>query len=89
MAFADTKNGWYKIKVKEVSEMSSKERYDVAFKKDIAQVYLNGQRIAPSSADELRLPVNTIYKWATQYKADPDNALSGSGNMKPNDADLI
>lgn len=50
------------IKVKEVSEMSAKKRYDVAFKKDIAQVYLNGQRTASSLADELGLHVNTIYK---------------------------
>jgi len=28
------------IKVKEVSEMSEKKRYDTAFKKEIAQVYL-------------------------------------------------
>jgi transposase len=77
------------IKVKEVSEMSAKKRYDVAFKKDIAQVYLDGRRTAPSLADELGLHVNTIYKWAEQYKTDPDNAFPGSGNMKPNDADLM
>jgi hypothetical protein len=52
------------IKVKEVSEMSAKKRYDVAFKKEIAQVYLDGQRTAPSLAEELGLHVNTIYKWA-------------------------
>jgi transposase len=56
------------IKVKEVSEMSAKKQYDVAFKKKIAQVYLDGQRTAPSLAEELGLYVNTIYKWAEQYK---------------------
>lgn len=52
------------IKVREVSEMSEKKRYDAAFKKEIAQVYLDGRRTAPSLASELGLHVNTIYKWA-------------------------
>jgi len=36
----------------------------------------------------LGLHVNTIYKWAEQYKADPMNAFPGSGNMKPDEAEL-
>jgi transposase len=76
------------IKVKEVSEMSEKKRYDTAFKKEIAEVYLNGQRTAPSLAAELGLHVNTIYKWSEQYKIDSENAFPGSGNMKPDEADL-
>lgn len=68
--------------------MSTKKQYDVAFKKEIAQVYLDGQRTAPSLAEELGLHVNTIYKWAEQLKADPKNAFPGSGNMKPDEADL-
>jgi transposase len=76
------------IKVREVSEMSAKKRYDIAFKKEIAQVYLDGQRTAPSLAAELGLHVNTIYKWAEQYKTDRENAFPGSGNMKPDEAEL-
>jgi transposase len=76
------------IQGREVSEMSAKKRYDIAFKKEIAQVYLDGQRTAPSLAEELGLHVNTIYKWAEQYKTDPENAFPGSGNMKPDEAEL-
>lgn len=34
------------------------------------------------------LHVNTIYKWAEQFKADPDHAFPGSGNLKSEDAEL-
>jgi len=76
------------IKVRGVSEMSTKKRYDVTYKKGIAQVYLDGQRTAPSLVAELGLHVNTIYKWAEQYKIDRENAFPGSGNMKPDEAEL-
>ena len=76
------------IKAKEVSEMNARKRHDAEFKKEIAQVYLEGRRTAPSLATELGLHVNTIYKWAEQYRADPQNAFPGSGNMKPDEAEL-
>lgn len=69
MAIVDTEDGWYNksiIKVKGVSKMSPKRRYDIAFKKEIAQIYLGGQRTTPSLAEELGLHVNTDYKWAEQ-----------------------
>ena len=76
------------IKAKEVSEINTRKRHDAEFKKEIAQVYLEGRRTAPSLASELGLHVNTIYKWAEQYRADPQNAFPGSGNMKPDEAAL-
>ena len=68
--------------------MSAKKQYDAAFKKEIAQVYLSGQRTAPSLSAEIGVHVNTIYKWAEQYKVDPENVFPGSGNMKPDEAEL-
>jgi len=68
--------------------MNARKRHDAEFKKEIAQVYLEGRRTAPSLASELGLHVNTIHKWAEQYKADPENAFPGSGNMKPDEAEL-
>jgi len=63
-------------------------RYDTDLKKEIAQVYLEGRRTAPSLASELGVHVNTIYKWAEQYRADPENAFPGSGHMKPDEEEL-
>jgi transposase len=68
--------------------MSRKQQYDAAFKKEIAQVYLSGQRTAPSLSAELGVHVNTIYKWAEQFKTDPENAFPGSGNLKADEAEI-
>lgn len=68
--------------------MTKKKRFDAEFKKEIAQIYLDGRRTAPSLAEELGLHVNTIYKWAEQYQASPETSFPGSGNMKPEDAEL-
>ena len=64
------------------------KKYDAEFKKEIAQSYLEGRRTGPSLAAELGLHANTIYKWAEQYKADPENAFSGTGHMKSDEAEL-
>jgi transposase len=77
------------IKPKRCSEMSKRRRnYDAEFKREIAQVYLEGRRTAPSLAEELGLHVNTIYKWAEQFKGDPEHSFPGSGNLKPEEAEL-
>lgn len=65
------------------------KRYDAALKKEIAQVYIDGRRSAQSLADELGVHVNTIYKWAEQYRADPDNSFPGSGHMKPDEEEHV
>jgi transposase len=64
------------------------KKYDAEFKKEIAQSYLEGRRTGPSLAAELGLHANTIYKWAEQYKADPENAFPGTGHLKPDEAEL-
>ena len=69
--------------------MKKRKRYDAEFKKDIAKLYVNGHRGAPSLANELGVHVNTIYKWSEQYRADPETAFPGSGNMKPDEEELI
>lgn len=65
-----------------------KRRYDADFKKEIAQIYLDGRRTAPSLANELGIHVNTLYKWSEQYRADPEHAFPGSGHMKPDEEEL-
>jgi len=65
-----------------------KTRYDAAFKKEIAHLYLSRRRSAPSLATELGLHVNTIYKWGEQYRVDPEHAFPGTGHMKPDEEEL-
>jgi transposase len=67
--------------------MSGKKNYDAGFKKEIAKLYLEGQRTAQSLSDEIGVHANTIYKWSEQYKTDPEHSFPGSGNMKPDEAE--
>ena len=60
-----------------------KQRYDGEFKKEIVKLYKSGERTAVSLANEIGVHENTIYKWAEEYKGDPENAFPGSGNQKP------
>jgi transposase len=64
------------------------KRYDATLKKEIAQIYLEKRRGASSLAAELGVHENTIYKWAEQYRNDPENAFPGSGHMKPDEEEL-
>ena len=70
--------------------MKGKSRlYDAAFKKEIAQVFLEKRRSAKELAREVGVHSNTIYKWAEQYQTDPENAFPGSGHMKPEEEELV
>jgi transposase len=64
--------------------MKSK-RFDHAFKKDIAQLYISGNRSCASLADELGVHQNTVYKWVQQYNENSEQVFPGSGNLKPDD----
>lgn len=67
---------------KGVSEMKGK-RFDPEFKKDIAKLYLSGERTGASLAGELGLHPNTVYKWAEQYRDDPEQTFPGPANLSP------
>jgi transposase len=64
------------------------KRYETEFKEEIVSLYEDGGRSAKSLANELGLHENTIYKWAEQYRQDPENAFPGSGHMKPEQDEL-
>ncbi len=63
--------------------MTEQKRYDAAFKREIARLYLNRERTAQSLANEVGVHENTIYKWSVQYANDPEQAFPGSGHLKP------
>jgi len=64
------------------------KRFDPEFKKEIAQLYLNGTRTCADLAKELGVHQNTVYKWTEQYSRDAEHAFPGSGNLKPEEEEL-
>jgi len=66
----------------------SVKRYDKNFKIEvIRRVKEQGQKV-PVLAKELGIHENTIYKWIGEFKKDAENAFPGSGNLKPEDAEI-
>ena len=63
-------------------------RYEREFKIEIAKQVVDGKRSSSRMAREIGVHENTIYKWVTQYKADPEQAFPGSGNMKPEEEEI-
>lgn len=68
--------------------MGKGTRYEREFKVEIAKQVVEGKRSASSMAREIGVHENTIYKWVKQYKADPEQAFPGSGNMKPEEEEI-
>jgi Transposase. len=66
----------------------SVKRYDKNFKIEvIRRVKEQGQKV-PVLAKELGIHENTICKWIGEFKRDAENEFPGSGNLKPEDAEI-
>ena len=64
------------------------KQFEAAFKKEIAKLYISGERSAKSLAHEVGVHENTIFKWGEQYRTDPENAFPGKGYLKPEQDEL-
>ena len=60
--------------------------------RDTKLAYLNyirdGKMTAVAASKELCVHISTVHNWMKKYKEDPINALPGSGNQKPSDAEV-
>jgi transposase len=78
------KNGWYNNQG--VSEMKGK-RFDPEFKKTLRN-FISAGANRSQLAEELGIHPNTVYKWAEQYRDDPEQAFPGSGKLKSDEDEL-
>ena len=62
-----------------------KEPIDREAKIAYVQQILSGKISAPAAAKELGVHESTVYAWIKKLQEDPENALPGSGNQKPED----
>jgi len=65
--------------------------YDKEFKKNAVRTALialeNGKPIG-QTAKEYGINLKTFYQWVHKYKNDSTNCFVGSGNLKPEDAEI-
>lgn len=68
--------------------MTTRKKYDKAFKEQTVLLILSGERTTKDMADELGVHYTTVRDWIHDYKRDGGNAFPGSGNLKPEDEEI-
>jgi len=65
-----------------------KQKYDKAFKEQVAIRIVSGDTTMRDMADEIGVHYSTVRDWVRSYKRDGKEAFPGSGNLKPEDDEL-
>jgi transposase len=63
----------------------TKPKYDREFKIQTVQLILEEGKPVTQAARELGISDQTLYRWVSEYREDPQCAFQGSGNLKPDD----
>ena len=63
-------------------------QYEPEFKRQVIRQHVEMRRPISELAVELGINSNIIYRWAKQYREDPDHAFPGSGHLKPDDDEM-
>jgi transposase len=64
------------------------KQYDKQFKEQAVKLVLDLKRPVRIVAGELGIHENTLYKWISQFKEHQEHAFPGSGNLRPEDAEI-
>lgn len=65
-----------------------RRHFDKAFKLEAINMIKEQGYSVTEAADKIGVHENTLYKWLRQFKADPEYAFPGSGNLKPEEDEL-
>ena len=69
--------------------MRSKRRtYSREFKIDAAKLSYNSDKPVEEIAQDLGVSQSSLNRWRQEYRADPDQAFPGNGQMKERDAEV-
>ena len=69
--------------------MSSKRRtYSREFKIEAAKLSYNSDKPVEEIAQDLGVSQSSLNRWRQEYRADPDQAFPGNGQMKERDAEV-
>ncbi len=65
-----------------------KKRFDKDFKIETVKLVLDSKRPVAAVAREVGIHENTLYKWINLYRAHQEDAFPGSGNLRPEEAEI-
>jgi transposase len=66
-----------------------KKLYDVDYKKQAVQLCQEKGRTIAQTARELGISYKTLHRWCDEYKQSKGTSFVGSGNIKPENQDLL
>lgn len=66
----------------------SNKKFSKSFKTEAVRRVIEQEQTVAKLSRELGIHVNTLYKWVNEFKKDNINAFPGSGNLKPEDAEI-
>ena len=68
--------------------MSTRRTYTREFKIEAAKLSYNSDKSSEEIAQDLGVSQSSLNRWRREYRADPDQAFPGNGQMKGRDAEV-
>ena len=68
--------------------LSERRKFTREFKLGVVKSILDGEMSLNQASRELDIRRNVLQRWMAAYRADPENAFPGSGQLKPDDEEI-
>lgn len=68
--------------------MSERRKFTREFKVEAIKPVIEGSKSLRQVSQELDIRLNVLQRWRDEYLADPEQAFPGSGQLKPEDAEI-
>jgi transposase len=69
--------------------MSKRRTYTREFKIEAAKLSYNSDKSSEEIAQDLGVSQSSLNRWRREYRADPDQAFPGNGQIKDRDAEVV
>ena len=68
--------------------MGERRKFTREFKLEVVKSIVDGGKSLKQVSLELAIRQNLLQRWVAEYRDDPGNAFPGSGQLKPDDAEM-
>jgi transposase len=68
--------------------LSERRKFTREFKVEAIKPVIEGSKSLRQVSQELDIRLNVLQRWRDEYLADPEQAFPGSGQLKPEDAEI-
>lgn len=64
------------------------KKYEAEYKREVCKRIVEKGESTAQVARELGISVDTVYTWVSRYRQSGDGSFPGSGNLRPEDAEM-